>query len=89
MNLITDRQKEVLRVVATRHPVSRGEIARKLNCSVPTAAQHLMVLRRKGLIESTGVGQHSKWVPARRLGDQPREIEQASSIWEYARRCAA
>lgn len=49
MNLITDRQKEVLHVVATRHPVSRGEIARKLNCSVPTAAQHLMVLRRKGV----------------------------------------
>ena len=89
MNLITDRQKEALRVVTTRGSVSRGEIARKLNCSVPTAAQHLMALRRKGLIESTGVGQHSKWVPAIRLGEQPREIEQASSIWEYARRCAA
>ena len=89
MQYITDRQKEALRVVTTRGPVSRGEIARKLNCSVPTAAQHLMALRRKGLIESTGIGQHSKWVPARRLGEQPREIEQVASVWEYARRCAA
>ena len=89
MQFITDRQKEVLRVVTTRGPVSRSEVARKLGCSVPTAAQHLMALRRKSLIESTGIGQHSRWVPARRLGEQPREIEQASSIWEYARRCAA
>lgn len=89
MNLITDRQKEVLRVVTTRGPVSRSEVARKLGCTVPTAAQHLMALRRKNLIEATGIGQHSRWVPAHRLGEQPREIEQASSIWEYARRCAA
>ena len=89
MNLITDRQKEALRVVTTRGPVSRSEVARKLKCTVPTAAQHLWALRRKGLIESTGIGQHGRWVPARRLGEQPREIEQASSIWEYARRCAA
>lgn len=89
MHVITDRQRQVLRVVTTRHPIGRGEIARNLGCSVPTAAQHPMALRRKGLIESTGVGQHSKWVPARRLGEQPREIKQAASVWEYAMRCAA
>lgn len=89
MRHVTERQEEVLRVVATRGPVSRSEVARKLGCSVPTAAQHLMALRRKNLIESTGIGQYSRWVPARRLGDQPREIVQASSVWEYARRCAA
>ena len=89
MNEITTRQKEVLRVVTTRGPVSRSEVARKVGCTVPTAAQHLMALRRKNLIESTGIGQHSKWVPARQLGEQPREIEQVASVWEYARRCAA
>ena len=56
MNEITTRQKEVLRVVTTRGPVSRSEVARKVGCTVPTAAQHLMALRRKNLIESTGIG---------------------------------
>ena len=70
MRHVTERQEEVLRVVATRGPVSRSEVARKLGCSVPTAAQHLMALRRKNLIESTGIGQYSRWVPARRLGEK-------------------
>lgn len=89
MQGVTNRQQEVLHVVTTRGPVSRSEVARKLGCSVPTAAQHLMALRRKNLVESTGIGQHSKWVPARRIGEQPREVMQCPSVWDYARRCAA
>lgn len=89
MQFITDRQKQVLRVVSTRHPVSRSEIARQLGCTVFQVAQHLMALRRKGLIEPTGVGQDTKWVPALCLGEQPREIKQAASVWEYAVRFAA
>lgn len=88
MNL-TPRQLETYEAVCAHAPASRQTIMRVLRCRAATVQQHLHRLKCLGLIRASSAGRYSRWT-AVPLGQAPRvwsdPIEQASSVWEYARR---
>lgn len=91
---LTPRAAETLRLVRElRHP-TRAELASRLGCAPATAAQYTAELRVAGLIHPIGVGRHARWCcgpepkPTASAPVSPPSIEQVSSIWHYARRCA-
>jgi DNA-binding MarR family transcriptional regulator len=50
MNNVTPRQREVLRLLATRATWSIGEVARALGVSYPAATKFAIRLERQGMI---------------------------------------
>ena len=90
MNHLTPRQEQTLSIISRRQPISRAELSQLLGCRPQTTSQFLMYLRRCGLIEPVGKNNRhdSQWALAQIHRDQPPEITQAASVWEYARRCA-
>jgi len=92
---LTARQQAILAYIRTYQPVSSAQIAKHFGCSHSTAGVHLNVLRQAGRAWSSAYGPQSRWnadlpfaEPKNLPGVAPVSIEQVSSIWHYAERCA-
>ena len=95
MSKITNRQQAVLEWLRLHQPCSNAQIAERFQIAPATVTVHLMFLSQAGLAWSTGRGGHARWhadKPEPKRKFQPDVlapvIEQVSSVWHYARRCA-
>lgn len=77
---MTPRQKQVLAVISTDQPISRGEIAKRLKISPQTTEQHLAALRVGGHVHTSGCGRFTVWrtteevVPRDLVGARVRSV---------------
>lgn len=96
MTPLRPRQAETLAIVQERQPVAMADVAYRLGCEAATAKTYLHQLHVAGLIVPSSGNRWARW----RIATPPkppkpdsvalqRAIEQASSIWHYARRIAA
>lgn len=92
---LTARQKAILEFVRRHQPVSAAQVAKEFDCAPATASVHLLALRHAGVAWPTKRGQTARWGTDKPFSDPknppavaPPSIEQVSSIWHYARRCA-
>ena len=51
---LTDRQKEVLKIIEEHNKISKRKLAEQLNINVSAAQAHLDILKEKGLIRREG-----------------------------------
>ena len=97
---LSDEKLAVLAYVQAHQPVRREQVAAHLGCQQDTAAQHLRRLRVQGRLQKHRIDQHMwVWViagaPRPKMAVRPlaqhklKAHEQVSSVWDYARRCAA
>lgn len=96
----TPRVAETLRLVREMRNPNRTELASRLGCSPNTAAQYTAELRLAGLIYPTSAGRFARWrctadgaeplppSPSTPKPHPPALLEQVSSVWHYAQRCA-
>jgi hypothetical protein len=93
MTPLRPRVADTLAIVQERQPVAMADIAYRLGCEAATAKTYLSQLHQAGLIVPSSRGRWARW----RIAPPPpppepdsvalqRAIEQASSIWHYARR---
>jgi DeoR/GlpR family transcriptional regulator of sugar metabolism len=93
---MTPRQADTLAIVRERQPVAMADVAYRLGVDTATARTYLSQLHQAGLIVPSSRGRWARW----RIAPPPpppepdsvalqRAIEQASSIWHYARRVGA
>jgi hypothetical protein len=86
---------ETLAIVRERQPVAMADVAYRLGCEAATAKTYLHQLHRAGLIVPSSSNRWARWRIATPPPPPPdsealqRAIEQASSIWHYARRIGA
>ena len=92
---LTARQEAILEFIRTHQPVSAAQVAERFECAPNTASVHLMALRQAGVAWATGIGRYARWHAAKPFAEPktpppvpPPSIEQVSSIWHYAQRCA-
>jgi hypothetical protein len=96
MTPLRPRVADTLDIIHERQPVAMADIAYRLGCEAATAKTYLHQLHQAGLIVPSSRGRWARW----RIAPPPpppepdsvalqRAIEQASSIWHYARRIAA
>ena len=97
---LSDEKLAVLAYVQEHQPVRREQVAAHLGCQQDTAAQHLRKLRVQGRLQKRRIDEHT-WVwmiagaPPPVVAIRPlaqhklQAHEQVSSVWDYARRCAA
>jgi len=90
------RELETLEIVRERQPVAMADVAYRLNVGIPTARTYLHSLRVAGLIVPSSSGRWARWRIAPPPPPPPpdgealqRAIEQAASVWHYARRVGA
>jgi hypothetical protein len=93
---MTPRQADTLAIVRERQPVAMADVAFRLGCESATARTYLHQLHQAGLIVPSSRGRWARWRIAPPPPPPPpdsvalqRAIEQASSIWHYARRLRA
>ncbi len=93
---MTPRQSQTLAIIQERQPVAMADVAFRLNCESATARTYLHQLHKAGLIVPSSSGRWARWRIAPPPPPPPpdsealqRAIEQASSIWHYARRLRA
>jgi hypothetical protein len=93
---MTPRQADTLAIVRERQPVAMADIAYRLGCEAATAKTYLHQLHQAGLIVPSSRGRWARWriappppPPPPDSEALPRAIEQAPSIWHYARRVGA
>lgn len=79
---MTPRQKQALAIVAKYGPISRGDVAKRMQVAPPTAEQHLAAVRKLGLVSVRQAGRFSKWalVPEE---SRAQYIRPARSVWEW------
>jgi hypothetical protein len=93
---MTPRQADTLAIVRERQPVAMADVAFRLGVDTATARTYLSQLHQAGLIVPSSRGRWARW----RIAPPPpppepdsvalqRAIEQAPSIWHYARRVGA
>jgi hypothetical protein len=95
---LTPRVAETLRLIRELRNPNRAELASKLKCSPNTAAQYTAELRTAGLIYPSSSGRFARWrctadgaeppPPPAPKPHPPALLEQVSSVWHYAQRCA-
>jgi hypothetical protein len=90
---LVPRVEQTLRLIRELRNPNRTELASKLGCSPSTAAVYTAELRARGLIVPSSAGRFARWrlveEPGKaQAGPAPRLLEQASSVWHYAQRCA-
>ena len=96
MTPLRPRVAATLAIVRERQPVAMADISYRLGCEAATAKTYLHQLHQAGLIVPSSRGRWARW----RIAPPPpppepdsvalqRAIEQASSIWHYARRVGA
>jgi DNA-binding transcriptional MocR family regulator len=90
---LVPRVAETLRLIRELRNPNRAELASKLGCSPSTAAAYTAELRARGLIVPSSAGRFARWrlveEPVKaKAGPAPRLLEQTSSVWHYAQRCA-
>ena len=89
----------VLAYVQAHQPVRRDALATVLGVAEATASNHLKALVAAGKLQKRRIDRH-RWVweiakpkpptiAAKPVAHRLRAHEQVSSVWEYARRCAA
>jgi len=90
---MTPRQTETLDIVRERQPVAMADVAFRLGCEPATARAYLHQLHQAGLIVPSSRGRWARWriaPPPKPLEPETaalqRAIQQASSVWHYARR---
>jgi hypothetical protein len=95
MTPLRPRVAETLAIVRERQPVAMADVAYRLGCEAATAKTYLHQLHRAGLIVPSSSNRWARWRIATPPPPPPdsealqRAIEQASSIWHYARRIGA
>jgi len=92
---MTPRQSETLEIIRERQPVAMADVAYRLGVDAPTAKTYLHQLHFAGLITPSSRGRWARWRVTPPPPPPPpdsealqRAIEQAPSIWHYARRIA-
>ncbi len=92
---LTARQQAILAYIRVHHPVSNAQVAKQFGISGNTAGVHLMALRHAGVAWATSSGRFARWKTDKPFTEPktpprvaPVSIEQVSSIWHYAARCA-
>jgi MarR-like DNA-binding transcriptional regulator SgrR of sgrS sRNA len=96
MTPLRPRVADTLAIVLERQPVAMADVAYRLGCEAATAKTYLHQLHQAGLIVPSSRGRWARW----RIAPPPpppepdsvamqQAIEQASSIWHYARRVGA
>jgi hypothetical protein len=89
---MTPRQTETLAIVRERQPVAMADVAFRLGVDTATARTYLSQLHQAGLIVPSSRGRWARWRIAPLEQPEPedlamqRAIQQASSVWHYARR---
>ncbi len=96
---MSDQKLAVLAYVQAHEPVRRDELAAHLGIAEDTVSGHLRKLVDLGRLQKRRVNRHRcMWElakpPSIAKGFKPlrhalRDREQVSSVWDYARRCAA
>ena len=92
---LTARQQAILAYIRTHQPVSNAQVAKQFGISGNTAGVHLMALSHAGVAWATSSGRFARWKTDKPFAEPktpprvaPVSIEQVSSIWHYAARCA-
>lgn len=92
---LTARQEAILEFIRVHQPVSAAQVAERFECAPSTAGVHLMALRHAGVAWPTKRGHTARWHAGKPFTEPktpppvaPPAIEQVSSIWHYALRCA-
>jgi DeoR/GlpR family transcriptional regulator of sugar metabolism len=92
---LTARQQAILAYIRAHQPVSNAQLAERFECAPATMTVHLMFIARAGLARSVGRAARARWLsdkpftkPKAPPPVAPPSIEQVSSIWHYAARCA-
>lgn len=87
---LTKHQQAVLEHIRQHQPIGLGAMATAFKSNPRTLGNHLRALRLAGLIQHEGPGRFTRWSVVRQESASPlKPIEQVSSVWHYARRCAA
>lgn len=96
MNPLSDPLQRTLDYVRRHQPVSRLQLAQAFGISRETAKGYLGSLRGMGWLDAVGTGcnltyvardAQRTWRDSRLAQRKLKPFEQASSVWEYARRC--
>lgn len=86
---LTKHQQAVLEHIRKHQPIAMGALSKAFGCCTQTMSNHTRALRLAGLIQHEGLGRWTRWSVVK---SQPQHtmapIEQVSSVWHYARRCA-
>ncbi len=92
---LTARQQAILEFIRVHQPVSNAQVAKHFGISGSTAGVHLMALSYAGVAWATSSGRWARWKTDKPFAEPktpprvaPVSIEQVSSIWHYAERCA-
>ena len=94
---LTARQQAILEYIRTHQPCSNAQLAAQFQCAPSTVTVHLMYIRRAGKAWCTDSRSKPRWradppfaepKPPKAPRVAPPSIEQVSSIWHYAQRCA-
>ncbi len=92
---LTARQQAILEFIRVHQPVSNAQVAEHFGISGSTAGVHLMALSHAGVAWATSSGRWARWKTDKPFAEPktpprvaPVSIEQVSSIWHYAERCA-
>lgn len=87
---LTPRAAQTLRLVRELRNPNRTELASRMGCSPATVGVYTTELRAAGLIAPSSQGRYARWRAVEpRRAEPPRLLQQATSVWHYARRCAA
>lgn len=96
MSKITARQQAVLEWLRLHQPCTGRQVAERFQIAPATATVHLMALAAAKVAWTTGGGSYARWHAGKPVA-KPKfipanvaspVIEQVSSVWHYARRCA-
>lgn len=92
---LTARQQAILEFIRVHQPVTNRQISLQFGCAPSTTTVHLMFISRSGQIWRTGDKSGARWHADKPFTEPkspppvaPPSIEQVSSIWHYALRCA-
>lgn len=92
---LTARQQAILAYIRVHQPCTNAELAKQFDCAKSTITVHLMYIRRAGKVWCTDSKSKPRWradppfaEPKTPPRVAPPSIEQVSSIWHYAARCA-
>lgn len=92
---LTARQQAILEFIRVNQPVTNKQISLQFGCAPSTTTVHLMFISRSNQIWRTGDKAKARWHADKPFSSPktpppvaPPAIEQVSSIWHYAQRCA-
>lgn len=84
------RAAQLLQLVRELRNPNRTELASRMGCSPATVGVYTTELRAAGLITPSSPGRYARWRAVNITKTAPpRLLEQATSVWHYARRCQA